>query len=176
MCSDYSALLEFSAGAAPPSIPLSPTLTEAQVHSLTLHWTPPPNNGSCITSYCLEMEDPSTVSSLSQCIPLTWCQASLLCESDYMCPLPYTGRDMGSAPCTRARRRPSHALNSRESLAIASDCPPLTTGAPVPSPFQSPITLSSICQVSFSHGSVNSGDRLHAYIICTEQNHPSSWL
>ena len=55
-------MLEFSAGAGPPSVPQPPTLTEALINSLSLQWTPPQNNGAEITSYKLEMEDPSSVS------------------------------------------------------------------------------------------------------------------
>ena len=60
-CSPYSDVLEFSAGAGPPSVPQPPSLLEAFVHSLSLQWTPPQSNGAEITSYKLEMEDPSSV-------------------------------------------------------------------------------------------------------------------
>lgn len=63
--SPYSDMLEFHAGAGPPSAPHPPTLTTAEVHLLTLHWSPPHDNGSPISSYCLEMEDPESVSLLS---------------------------------------------------------------------------------------------------------------
>ena len=60
-CSPYSDVFEFSAGAGPPSVPQPPSLTESLIHSLSLQWTPPQNNGAEITSYKLEMEDPSSV-------------------------------------------------------------------------------------------------------------------
>lgn len=60
--SEHSEEMEFRAGAAPPSPPHPPTLTHCTVHSLTLHWTPPPDSGAPVTSFCLEMDDPNTVS------------------------------------------------------------------------------------------------------------------
>lgn len=62
LCSDFSSPLEFSAGAGPPSAPSPPTLTHASPHSLTLHWCPPQDNGLPISSYRLDMDDPTTVS------------------------------------------------------------------------------------------------------------------
>ncbi len=62
-CSECSDPLEFSAGAGPPSTPSPPTLTHASAQTLTLHWHPPQDNGSPITSYRLEVDDPAAVRS-----------------------------------------------------------------------------------------------------------------
>ena len=61
LLSDFSDNLVFKSGAGVPSAPPQPILVEAGVCSLGLKWTPPDDNGSPITSYCLEMNDPEAV-------------------------------------------------------------------------------------------------------------------
>lgn len=58
--SEFSEVLEFVSGAGPPASPLPPSLVTAHPHSLTLHWSPPVDHGSPITSYQLDMEAPQT--------------------------------------------------------------------------------------------------------------------
>jgi hypothetical protein len=57
--SEFSEDTVHSMGQAPPPAPPPPSLSSRSSHSLSLHWTTPPGPG-CVTSYCLEMDDPNS--------------------------------------------------------------------------------------------------------------------
>ena len=73
----------FSALQAAPPAPLHPSLSSSTPHSLTLHWAPPTEAAS-ITAYCLEMDDPHSVS-LSPSPLSPWLPALPLLQLPCLC-------------------------------------------------------------------------------------------
>ena len=64
--SDYSDEMTHNVGQAAPGVPPSPSLSSQTSQSLTLNWTPPPGPAP-VSSFCLEMDDPNTVSAHEKC-------------------------------------------------------------------------------------------------------------
>ena len=118
--SEFSEDTIHSVGQAPPPAPPPPSLSTCSSHSLSLHWTTPPGPGR-VTSYCLEMDDPDSVSlsSLSHNTTNTHTHTPF---SHFPPTHTHTHRAMGSVPCTKVTDSPALVATSRESRSTTSVC------------------------------------------------------